>query len=415
MRPHLKYTLIILTVALAVFSAWFLFSRYQNRDNVQSGQNEYYTCSMHPEIIRNEPGNCPICGMTLIKKVTNGDSFTDDNVNELLKPTDKYVTGYFEFAKPIDTTFSAEISLPGVIEYDQNSIVNISARVSGRIEKMFVNYKFQKISKGQKLFDIYSPELLTEQQNLIYLLNNDAENTAIIKAGKEKLLLYGMTTAQIQALGASKKTNPIVSIYSPITGVVKGTPSMNENQNTAMGTASGNSDALTIKEGDYVNKGKVVFELINTTSVWAVFNVLQGYGNLIKMNQPISFTTEIDNQHPVKAKINFIENQVRDNEKSNKIRVHLKNNSNYPVGLQLEGTIKTKPVSGLWVQKQSMVSIGSDKVVFVKTVNGFMAKKIKSGSEMNDYVQVLNGLRLQDTIAKNAQYLMDSESFIKAE
>ena len=86
-----------------------------------------------------------------------------------------------------------------------------------------------------------------------------------------------------------------------------------------------------------------------------------------------------------------------------------------PIGLRLQGVAKTNTVKGIWIQKQSMVSVGNKKIVFLKIENGFKASAIKTGLEIADYIQILDGITTKDTIANNAQYLIDSESFIKTE
>lgn len=139
------------------------------------------------------------------KKVIDNHAIEDYNIENVIKPTDNFVVGKFQTITAIDSTLSGEINLPGTVAYDPNSAVNIAARISGRIEKIYVNFKYQRINKGQKLFDLYSPELLTEQENFIYLLSNDIDNSSIIEASKQKLLLYGMTQNQISALANSKK------------------------------------------------------------------------------------------------------------------------------------------------------------------------------------------------------------------
>jgi Cu(I)/Ag(I) efflux system membrane fusion protein len=262
---------------------------------------------------------------------------------------------------------------------------------------------------------LYSPELLTEQQSFIYLVSNDSENASIIKASKQKLALYGMTTNQINSLAAAKRTNPVITIYSPTNGIVQGTESMT----TAAGSMQNSStttSSLTLKEGDYIKKDEVVFKLVNTDKVWGVFNVMQGQSTLIKMNQPIRFSSEFDQNDFINAKVDFIETQLSETDKTNRIRVYL-NNSNlkFPIGLRLQGIIETNPIQGIWVQRQALVSIGSKKVVFIKKENGFKAREIKTGIELNDFIQVLEGLDVKEAIADNAQYLMDSESFIKTE
>ena len=416
MNRYLKYSLVLIIISSIGLAVYFFAIKSDNHSE-NSHQKEVYTCSMHPQIIRDKPGNCPICGMTLVKKITESQAEEDNSIDNLLKPTDNFIVGNYQTTTAKDTTLSSEINLPGIVAYDPNSSVNIAARISGRIEKMYVNYKYQKVAKGQKLFDLYSPELLTEQQNFIYLVSNDSDNTSIIKASKKKLLLYGMTKNQINSLSSSKKVNPQVSIYSPASGIIQGTEKMDNTSNSSMQSASNNTEILNIKEGNYIKKGEVVFKLVNTDKVWGIFNVSQGYNSLIKTNQSIKIATELDKNEFMDAQINFIETQFNPADKSNRIRVYLNNNNKLklPIGLRLQGIVKTNSIQGVWLQKQALVSIGNKKIVFIKKNNGFKATAIKAGIEIDDFIQIISGISVEDIIAKNAQYLIDSESFIKTE
>jgi Cu(I)/Ag(I) efflux system membrane fusion protein len=415
MNKYIKYSLAFIGIFIIGIAIYFFAKKSDNHSEMEH-QNEVYTCSMHPEIIRDEPGNCPICGMTLVKKVTDNNSIDDSSIDNLIKPTDNFIVGKYQTTTAIDTTISSEINLPGIVAYDPNSSVNIAARMNGRIERMYVNYKYQKVNKGQKLFDLYSPELLTEQQNFIYMVSNDVENPSIIDASRQKLLLYGMTQNQINALSNSKKVNPQITIYSPDSGIIDGTGTMVNTTNPVMQSASNNTATLDVKEGSYIKKGEVIFKLLNTDKVWGIFNVIQGYNSLIKANQSIRITSELDKDEFMDAKINFVETQLNAADKTNRIRVYLNNNKlKLPVGLRLQGVVKTNAIKGIWIQKQSMVSIGNKKIVFLKMDNGFKASSIKTGIEIDDFIQIMEGISVKDTIAKNAQYLIDSESFIKTE
>jgi Cu(I)/Ag(I) efflux system membrane fusion protein len=414
MNKYIKYSFVAVVILVIGFGVYYGINNYYTQPRVEKA-TAVYTCSMHPEIIRDEPGNCPICGMNLVKKVTEGQSVESHSIDHLLRPTDKFVVGDFQTTTAKDTAISSEIKLPGIVVYDTNSSVNIAARISGRIEKMYVNYKYQKVNRGQRLFDLYSPELLTEQQSFIYLVSNDSENASIIKASKQKLALYGMTTNQINSLAAAKTTNPVITIYSPTNGIVQGTESMTSAAGS-MQNSSTTTTSLTLKEGDYIKKDEVVFKLVNTDKVWGVFNVMQGQSTLIKTNQPIRFSSEFDQNDFINAKVNFVETQLSETDKTNRIRVYLDNsNLKFPIGLRLQGVVETNPMQGIWVHRQALVSIGSKKVVFIKKENGFKAREIKTGIELNDFIQVLEGLDVTEAIADNAQYLMDSESFIKTE
>ncbi|HRM46570.1 MAG TPA: efflux RND transporter periplasmic adaptor subunit [Flavobacterium sp.] len=415
MNKYIKYSLAFFAISIIGIAIYLFALKSENHSEIEH-QNEVYTCSMHPQIIRDKPGNCPICGMTLVKKITENNSVQDNSIDNLIKPTDNFIVGNYQTTTAIDTTISSEINLPGIVVYDPNSSVNIAARMSGRIERMYVNYKYQKVNKGQKLFDLYSPELLTEQQNFIYMVINDADNISIINASKQKLLLYGMTQNQINTLITSKTANPRISIYSPASGIIDGTETMANVSTPAMQSGSNSTEILNVKEGNYIKKGEVIFKLLNTDKVWGIFNVIQGYNSLIKTSQSIQITTELDKNEVIDAQINFVETQLNPADKTNRIRVYLNNNKlKLPIGLRLQGIVKTNAVNGIWIQKQSMVSIGNKKIVFLKMENGFKASSIKTGIEMDDFIQIIEGISIKDTIAKNAQYLIDSESFIKTE
>ena len=413
MNKYLKYSLIIIVIFIIGFTAYFYTTKSENHSETLH-ENEVYTCSMHPQIIRDKPGNCPICGMTLVKKVVENQAINSKSIDDLLKPTDNFIVGNYKTTTPIDSTLSSTINLPGIVAYDPNSSVNIAARINGRIEKMYVNYKYQKVNKGQKLFDLYSPELMTEQQNFLYLISNDAENLSIIKASKQKLMLYGMTTNQINSLAVAKRVNPIISIYSPAYGIIQGTENMANTVVSPMQNSSATTENLSIKEGDYIKKSQVVFKLVNTDKVWGVFNVIQGYNSLIKINQSIRISTELEENKFIDARINFIETQFNSSDKTNRIRVYLNNNSTkLPIGLRLQGVVNTNPVKGIWLQKQALVNIGNKKIVFQKMGNGFKVKEVKTGIEIDDFIQIIGGISVQDSVAENGQYLIDSESFIK--
>ncbi|SHM32964.1 efflux RND transporter periplasmic adaptor subunit [Flavobacterium saccharophilum] len=415
MNRYIKYIVAFIVISIIGIAIYFVAIKSGSHSEMEH-QEDVYTCSMHPQIIRDKPGSCPICGMTLVKKITEDHLGDSHSIDHLLKPTDNFVVGNYQTETVKETAISSEVNLPGTVIYDPNSSVNISARISGRIEKMYVNYKYQRVAKGQKIFELYSPELLTEQQNFIYLITNDNQNTSIINSAKQKLLLYGMTNTQINALSSAKKTNPIITIYSPANGIIIGTEKMASTNTSSMSSASNNTETLDIKEGNYIKKGEGVFRLVNTDKVWGVFNVLEGYNSLLKINQAINITSELDEKNTIYGKINFVETQLNPADKTNRIRVYLNNEKlKLPIGIRLQGVVQLKSTKGIWLHKQALVSLGETKVVFLKKENGFKATAVHTGIEMADFIQIADGISVGDTIAQNGQYLIDSESFIKTE
>ena len=140
---------------------------------------QLYRCPMHHEIIRDKQGNCPICGMDLVPFGGEEKAITDVNLTTLLRPTNSYVLTSVPTTTIHQSEEQIEVSASGTMQYDTRAEGAISSRVSGRIDKLYLKYTFQDVSKGQKVMDIYSPELLTAQQNLLFLIKNDATTKAL--------------------------------------------------------------------------------------------------------------------------------------------------------------------------------------------------------------------------------------------
>ena len=138
-------------------------------------------------------------------------------LDDLLKPTNEFVVSEQPVIKVKRENIPTTVDALGTVEYDTRQIGSISSRVAGRIEKLYVRYKYQKVSKGQRILDIYSPELLTAQQNLLFVIKNDRSNKTMIDASRQKLLLLGMPASQIQKViqrGKPDLTVPVFSNYS---------------------------------------------------------------------------------------------------------------------------------------------------------------------------------------------------------
>ena len=375
-----------------------------------------YTCPMHPQIIKDKPGNCPICGMTLVKKETNGKIIAEATLDELLKPTNEFVMSSLAVTTVTMNEEQIEINALGNIAYDTRALGSISSRVSGRIEKLYVRYRYQKINKGQRILDLYSPELLTAQQNLLFLFKNDAGNTSFIQAAKEKLLLLGMSNQQLKQIIQSGKPSLSVAVYSNYSGHIH--ESANGGSMTkAPGTMNDISlltEELSLKEGMYLQKGQTIFSVSNPAKAWAVLNIYAENQALVKTANAVRITPETAPDKSFRATINFIEPFYRKENKTLTARVYFDNNKlQIPIGSQVSATIFGNTKEAWWLPAAAVVSLGFDKVVFKKSGVGFVAQKIRTGISYKNKIQILSGITALDSVAVNAQYLMDSESFIK--
>jgi Cu(I)/Ag(I) efflux system membrane fusion protein len=377
---------------------------------------EEYTCPMHPEIIRDKPGRCPICGMELVRKETGAKRITEVELESLVKPTNEFVVSAIPVTTIQKREEQIEIGALGSIAYDTRQIGSISARVAGRIEKLYVKYRYQKISKGQHILDIYSSELLTAQQNLLFLLKNDAANTAMINAAKERLSLLGMSTQQLNKIIQTGQPSLTIAVYSNYSGHIhEAAKSGNMNNETSlMKDVSLITEELALKEGMYVQKGESIFTVYNPDRAWALLNIYGENQALIKVGNAVRVVPETAPTKDFRAIINFIEPFYRKESKTLTARVHFNNTQlRIPIGSQVRATIFGNTKNAYWLPKEAVMSLGIDKVVFQKSDGGFRAHKINTGIAHEKHIQVLSGLSETDSVATNAQYLMDSESFIR--
>lgn len=375
-----------------------------------------YTCPMHPEIIRDAPGRCPICGMELVKKETEGKKITEVELGSLVKPANEFVVSTVPVTTIQKREEQIEIEALGNIAYDTRQVGSISARVSGRIEKLYVRYRYQKITKGQHILDIYSPELLTAQQNLLFLLKNDAGNTTMIEAAKQRLLLLGMTVQQLQKVIQSDQPSMAIAVYSNYSGHIHEAVK-NSNMNNEPGLMKDVSlitEELSLKEGMYIQKGESIFTVYDPNRAWAILNIYGESQVLVKTGNTVRVVPETAPTKDFRAAIDFIEPFYRKDSKTLTARVYFNNSQlKIPIGSQLRATIFGNTKDAYWLPKEAVLSLGIDKVVFKKWDGGFIAAKINTGITHEKHIQVLNGLNETDSVAVNAQYLMDSESFIK--
>ena len=377
---------------------------------------EVYTCPMHPEIIRDKPGRCPICGMELVKKETDGKKITEVGLESLLKSTNEFVVSSIPVTTIQKREEQIEIEALGNIAYDTREVGSISARVSGRIEKLYVKYRYQKISKGQHILDIYSPELLTAEQNLLFLLKNDEGNSSMIQASKEKLLLLGMSNQQLENIIQSGQPSLTIAVYSNYSGHIH-EAAKTGNMNTDPGLMKDVSlitEELQLKEGMYIQKGQSIFSVYNPDRAWAILNIYEENQALVKVGNSVRVVPETAPTKDFRATINFIEPFYRKESKTLTARIYFDNSSlKIPIGSQVRATVFGNAKDAYWLPKEAVLSLGIDKVVFQKSGGGFRAHKINTGITHKNHIQILDGINETDSVAANAQYLMDSESFIK--
>ncbi len=412
----MKKIVIIIGFFLLLFAVSCKNKKNPHAQHENEAAKELYTCPMHPQIIRDKPGNCPICGMKLVKKEINSKRLDEIELESLLKPTNEFVISSIPVTSIENREEQIEIEALGNIAYDTRQVGNISSRVAGRIEKLYVRYRYQKISKGQHILDIYSPELMTAQQNLLFLLKNDPANSTFIQAARDKLLLLGISSQQLQQVIQSGKSSLTIAVYSNYSGHIH-EAAKGGSMNTAPGTMNDISlitEELSLKEGMYLQKGQSIFTVYNPDKAWAILNIYAENQSLVKTGNAVRIIPETAPGKDFRASIDFIEPFYRKESKTLTARVYFNNSvMKIPIGSQVRAIIFGNTKDAYWLPKEAVVSLGLDRVVFQRTGDGFKALKINTGITHKNHIQILSGINEADSVAMNAQYLMDSESFIK--
>ncbi|MEO8474569.1 MAG: efflux RND transporter periplasmic adaptor subunit [Chryseolinea sp.] len=421
--------------ALAIILLAILSSCSKSSEHTDHADS--YTCPMHPTVISDKPGSCPVCGMVLVRKVRQGEEveITED-LAKLLKSPNESVVATIKTIKPEYKRVPLSIEAQGIVTYDTRNIFTIPARVGGRLEKVFLKYAFQQVTKGQKVAEIYSPELITAQRELLYLLESDAQNTELIQSAKNKIALLGASESQIASLIQRKEILNTFIIYSPYTGYLlidgmqaptTSTPAASGSTSggggNAMGASATNGSSTTanasqpsqasslLREGNYVSSGQTLFKVVNTASLRVELDLPASQAGAIKKGAGIQL--DFGNGNEADAVVDFIQPFFNEGEEFVKLRVYTNRTDQLQVGHLVKATLHVPAAESLWLPKEAILDLGLNQIVFIKERGVLIPKRISVGTKASGWIEVKQGLSTSDEIAANAQYLVDSESFVK--
>lgn len=417
-------------LALLVFTLAIVLTNCSTKETAHE-HADTYICPMHPTVVSDKPSICPVCGMDLVRKARPGEEVKmTEELNKLIKSPNETVIASIKTIRPEFKAMPIELTLQGVVSYDERTSANISARVGGRLEKVFLKYEYQPVNRGQKVAEIYSPELVNAQRELLYLLQADAGNTSLIEAAKNKLSLLGVTTAQVEKIVQQKEVLYTFPVFSPVTGFIiteSTTPptapsaagmTASAAASDGMGMGGGSAAAYSanpvaatppsslIREGNYVSTGQTIFKTVNTNSIWLEFRTMAHHGKHLKVGDVL---TTGDGRA---LKIDFIEPFGEGGEDFVRIRSYARGEQ-LLIGQLVEASIKKETKECLWLPKDAVTELGIDQIVFIKERGQFKPRKVETGTESNGFIEIRKGLASGDEVAVNAQYLVDSESFLK--
>ena len=366
-----------------------------SEDHNHSGESvaQMWTCSMHPQILQPEPGDCPICGMDLIPAETSADGLA---LNEIKMTKNAMALANVQTIKVGTTTSDSEnvISISGKIKINEESNAIQASYFDGRIERLNIDYVGQEVKKGQLLATIYAPNLVAAQQELITAASLKETQQELYKAVRNKLQLWKLTERQINSIEDTGKVLENFPIYATVSGTV--------------------SEKLA-SEGDYVKQGLPILKVSNLNSVWAEFDVYENQIAQFKVGQKIKI---ISNAYPNKvfdASVSFIDPVLNTRTRTVAIRAVLQNDDRlFKPGMFVSGKIEsftTSPSGQLSIPATAVMWTGERSLVYIKTNPNepvFKMREITLGNRNGDAFTVVSGLENGDEIVTNGTFTVDA-------
>lgn len=394
-----KYALYIGLPLVGLLVGWMIFGTAESEKKDEKEHNhaadtdQIWTCSMHPQIRKSEPGDCPICGMDLIpaKKSTDENSLVFTMSANAVKIANIQTT-------TIGTTEVSNkgIGLSGKIKSDETAAASVVTHVSGRIENLYVSYTGQQISKGQKVASIYSPQLIAAQKELLEANKVKETNPRLYQASYNKLKNWKLSDSQIQSILNNESLIETFEIYAQFSGVIK---------------------TKRVSVGNYLKEGDVLFDVQSLSKVWAVFDVYEKDLMNISEGDPVQFTSTSYPNKQFSAKIDFIDPLIDPTTRAISVRATISNkDSKLKPEMFIEGWIAQngKVNDNLTVPKSAVLWTGKRSVVYLKlsdqSIPSFEYRNIVIGEAIGDSYQVISGLTIGDEVVTNGAFVIDASA-----
>jgi len=386
-------------IIITAIAFLFLVScKNKNKNKISRDADSYYTCSMHPQIIADKPGKCPICKMelTLVKKKSN------ERNGEIQLSEQQIQLGNIHTDTIRNGSIGDQLVLTATLNFDQMKASSVSSRVTGRIEKLYFKNLGDYIKKGAPLYDLYSEELNNTKQEYLLVLEKKkvfANESAIdydqlLQSAKNKLLLWGMTEGQIEELARIKKPSPTTTFYSSAEGFIT---------------------TLDIREGDYVMEGGTIVKLADLSRLWAEAQVYTSQLATIDRNSIATVQLPDFDGKEIKGRIEFVNPEINPDTRINLIRVSIPNPGNLlKPGMPAYVLLKSPERKTLTLPIDAVIRDGKGATVWIKTgINTFKSMMVQTGLESDDRIEIKSGLNSGDIIVITGAYLLQSEYIFK--
>ena len=353
----------------------------------------YYTCSMHPQVHAERPGNCPICGMKLIAVSKTSMS----TAAEVHLTSEQITLGNIHVDTMRNESIGDKLVLTGILNFNQNGLSSLSTRTEGRVQRLYFKNIGDYVHKGDKLYDLYSEQLNNAKQEYITALQQQAtlgnsliNYAALVESTKHKLQLWGMTNEQINQLAQNTQASTLTSFYS---------------------TEDGYITTLNVKEGDYVTDGGTVIQLANLSTLWAEAQVYTTQMSSFNKSENVTVQIPALNNQTVNGKIDFVNPEINPDTRISLVRITIPNvNNQLHPGMPVYITANSTSSNTIALPADAVLTDSKGSVVWVQTQpNTYEVRMVQTGVNDGNAVEVTSGLHSGDVVVTSGAYLINSE------
>ncbi len=391
-------TIVIIIIALAagLGSGYILFQGQDSSDAVSDSPKQLYTCGMHPEVISEDPGYCPLCGMKLTPRRDGGGGGSQGSL--VIDPTTSQNMGV-KTAAATYRTLSREIRAFGKIDIAEPMIQSVNLKVPGWVERLFVDYEGEETFEGQPLLDIYSPKLVAAQQEFLIASRSvqatgsgNVHMSELLEASIRRLENWDISADQIEHLRETGEIKRTMTVRSPATGIVV---------------------SKYVTAGDHLKPGATLYQIADISQVWAVGHVYEQDLPYVSLGSRATVVLPHLSQRQLEGFVAYVAPYL-DARGQAEIRIDLDNaDLSLKPEMYAEIRIESEASEGsLTIPRQAVINSGSREIVYVGFDDGsFEPRTIKTGGVGDgDLIEVVSGLQAGDLVVTSGQFLLDSES-----
>jgi membrane fusion protein, copper/silver efflux system len=398
-KTYITYTILVLG---GILLGWLLFGgssddeHYSDHEPSEQIGDIEYTCSMHPQVRQDEPGDCPICGMDLIPASDEDDHQDDDPF--LFTMRESHSTWANVRTQQVEAAHTGTtLRLTGKVAVNEREERMLTAHFPGRIERLYADYTGRFISQGERLATIYSPELMQAQQELIQAAASKDDHPRLYHAARERLMLFSLTEAQVNRIEESGQASATTDLYA---------------------TSSGYLTQRAVSEGDYVNTGQTLFAIAGLSNVWVELDAYENQIGQIRTDQQAKVAIPAHPETELKGKVEFVDPFINAQTRTASVRLTLSNPTNLlKPGMLVDATLTSAGQHQLVIPETAVLWTGKRSVVYVKKSqnNGFTFefREIETGPRTEGGYVVLSGLSEGDEIAVNGVFAIDAAAQLR--